>query len=52
MRITKGLLLKDEKKAPKEYRKYLKGVHGIARRNIIKSIIKDERRHYKLLKKL
>lgn len=44
--------LRDEKKAPKEYRRLLKEIKDPKAKRVIRGIIKDERRHYKLLRKM
>lgn len=43
---------KDEKKAPGEYLKLRKTLKTKADKRVISSIIKDERRHLRLLKKI
>ena len=45
-------MLKDEKKAPGDYYKLMKKVKSPKARMVIKSIIRDERKHFKLLTKL
>lgn len=45
-------LQKDEKKAPRDYRKLLKSLRYKSDKKIVRGIIKDERRHGKLLKRI
>ena len=45
-------MLKDEKSAPKMYHRLLKKVKSPQAKRVIKSIIRDERKHFKLLTKL
>ena len=45
-------LIKDEKKAPIDYRKLLKNLKYKSDKKIVKGIIRDERRHGKLLRKI
>ena len=44
--------LKDEKRAPAEYKRLLKSIKDPKDRKVIRGIIRDERRHYKLLKRM
>lgn len=52
MKINKRYLLKDEKIAPTNYYKFLKHIKNPVKRSVIMSIIKDEKRHYRMLKSL
>lgn len=45
-------MLKDEKKAPGDYYKLMKKVKSPHAKKVIRGIISDERRHFKLLTKL
>jgi rubrerythrin len=45
-------MLKDEKYAPRDYHKLLKKMKTKRERKVIRSIIRDEKKHYKLLNKL
>lgn len=45
-------MLKDEKKAPGDYYKLMKKVKTPQEKRVIRSIIRDERKHFKLLNKL
>jgi len=45
-------MLADEKKAPHNYFKLMKKVKTKQAKKVIRSIIKDERKHYRLLNKL
>ena len=45
-------MLKDERKAPHDYFKLMKKVKTKQEKKVIRSIIKDERKHYRLLTKL
>jgi rubrerythrin len=48
----KNEALKDEKAAPKMYKKLLKAAKTKKDKNTIKGIIKQERHHHKLVKEL
>lgn len=45
-------LMKDEKKAPKDYKGFLDTLRTKKDKDIIRGIIKQERRHLKLLKQI
>lgn len=45
-------MLKDERKAPGDYYKLMKKVKSPQEKRVIKSIIRDERKHFRLLTKL
>ena len=42
-------MVRDEKKAPHDYSKLLKQMHSPREKAVIRSIIKDERKHKRLL---
>ncbi len=53
--MTKNLLteaMRDERKAPGEYKKLAKTLKGKRDKKTIRAIIKDEKRHLKLLQKI
>jgi len=45
-------MLSDEKKAPKDYSKLIRNAPSKCAKNKLKGIQADERRHYKILKKI
>lgn len=49
MKLIKRIL-KDERTAPKDYSKLLKQISNQNDKRIIRSIIKDEKRHFQLIK--
>jgi rubrerythrin len=53
-RVKKKLnyLIKDEKKAPEEYRKFKHLLKSKQDKKIVSGIIKDEQRHFKTLRKM
>jgi rubrerythrin len=53
--MTKNIftdMIKDEKKAPYDYYKLLKKMKTRREKKVIKNIIRDEKKHFKLLNKL
>jgi rubrerythrin len=51
MKLIKRIL-KDERIAPKDYSKLLKQVSNSNDKKVIRKIIKDERRHFRLIKSI
>jgi len=45
-------MMKDEKKAPGDYYKLMRKVKTKLGKKVIRSIIRDEKKHFKLLNKL